>query len=210
MKQSEKQNKLKKERQIEFDLHSKQLEDLSELTKITKHIEIGQIEQFTKMKFDSLLFDSEICSWEEDNSEFDKRVFEKSHIVIVIEDTNGNQFGGYINKSITSYVSDGKGITDDETFIFTLKSNGRMKQPVSFGIEYVDKDYSFILFKEDSSKLFAFGKGNDILIMKSGGKSNCTCKQQSFDYQGNMNVLIGKEGNENPFTVKSLQVWQMD
>ena len=33
--------------------------------------------------------------------------------------------------------------------------------------------------------------------------------QHSFDYNGKQDVYIGKSGEDNPFNVKQIQVWQM-
>ena len=56
--------------------------------------------------------------------------------------------------------------------------------------------------------LFDFGE-SDICIKKEKNKNECYCEQDAFDYQGNDNVFVGKEGSGNPFTVKRIQVWQM-
>ena len=62
--------------------------------------EMKQIEKWTSRKVSNILFDSDIDDWNEDTSVFNQRIINKEHIIIIIEDTNGNKFGGYINSKI--------------------------------------------------------------------------------------------------------------
>ena len=183
------------------------------------------------MEFDSSLFDSEIDNWKMNTSLFDQKIFGKEKLVFVVEDTEKNIFGVFVNKRIDNYritkkqpieedkkekKSDtyfqqweGERITDRNAFLFSLRSNERLEKPMTFLIKKKLKDWAFKLYKQDWGTLFSMGGGNDISLKKENFKTKCYCKQQSFDYQGKENVLVGNEGKENTFEVKRIQVWQM-
>ena len=58
-----------------------------------------------------------------------------------MEDTENNVFGGYINSRIDQYRWQegdkwkGSNITDPHSFVFSLKSNGRLEEPMKFEIK---------------------------------------------------------------------------
>ena len=56
--------------------------------------------------------------------------------------------------------------------------------------------------------MFSVGGGNDISIDKKN-ESTGSCIQSSYDYKGHSNVLTGKCGEDNLFTVKRILVIQM-
>ena len=93
-------------------------------------------------------------------------------------------------------------------FVFSLMSNGRLKQLKKFQIKQDLRDWAFLLHKQEHGVLFAIG-GTDICIAKEDFKNKCWCKQFCFNYEGKQKVLVGKEGENNPFTVKRIIVWQM-
>ncbi|EMS14749.1 hypothetical protein KM1_299820, partial [Entamoeba histolytica HM-3:IMSS] len=57
--------------------------------------EMRQIEEWTNRKVGNILFDSDKDDWNVDTSVFDQRIMYKEHIIIIIEDSEGNKFGGY-------------------------------------------------------------------------------------------------------------------
>ena len=57
-------------------------------------------EEWIGLKYNTILFDSEYCNWTIGKSTFDKRLYQKNKFIIVIEDTQKNIFGGYINERI--------------------------------------------------------------------------------------------------------------
>ena len=85
-----------------------------------------------------------------------------------------------------------------------------VEEPKKYHIKPENKDFAFVLFKEDIISLFSFGE--DILIMKSNYKTQCICYQSCYEYEGNEKAMIQKIGNEeeNQFTVKRIQVYQME
>ena len=56
----------------------------------------------TELYCDELLFDSEICNWKMDTSTFDKHLFNKENIVLMIEDNENNLFGLFIESKLNS------------------------------------------------------------------------------------------------------------
>ena len=64
------------------------------------------------------------------------------------------------------------------------------------------------IHKVDDDKLITIGK-EDIVIFKKEKKDQCYCKQSSFNYKKENNILIEKEGKNNPFTLNRLVVFEM-
>ena len=159
------------------------------------------IQQWTEMTFDKIIFDTTCCNWSIDESTFDKHIIGKEHLIFIIEDENENIFGGYIHESITKY----KQIFDSKSFLFSIKLNGSMKNPIKYSITPEYAYTSFELSQRSGIGLFTFGN-NDICIMKKNYESDCQCQQSAYNYEGKDNVFIGKQ---NYFTLKKLQVWQM-
>ncbi|BFU26113.1 trichohyalin, putative [Entamoeba histolytica] len=169
---------------------------------ITKH-QIEQIEEWTNRKVGNILFDSDKDDWKEDTSVFDKRIINKEHIIIIIEDEDGNKFGGYVNSKIDEVESC---INDSKSFIFSLKSNGRMKGMMKFDIK--QPQHAFNLYNQSHKYLFGFGGGFDILIYKENTKTRSNCNPCSFKCEGISNALCGKL-YPNRFTPKRFIVIEM-
>ena len=81
---------------------------------------IKQIEEWTEKRINNILFDSDKDNWNRNTSVFDQRIMNKEHIIIVIEDSRGNQFGGYVNSKIDKV---GKWINDSKSLLFSLETN---------------------------------------------------------------------------------------
>ncbi|BFU19755.1 trichohyalin, putative [Entamoeba histolytica] len=159
---------------------------------------IKQIEEWTEKRINNILFDSEINDWNVNTSVFDQRIKNKEHIIIIIEDEEGNKFGGYVNEKIDKiddYTNDSK------SFVFSLKSNGRIEGMKKFDIK--EPQYAFCLYNQSYDNLFEFGC--DIIVFKENYKTNSYCCQYSFDYKGISNALCGKED----FTPKRFIVIEM-
>ncbi|GAB1225373.1 hypothetical protein ENUP19_0252G0005 [Entamoeba nuttalli] len=122
--------------------------------------EIHQIEEWTNRKVGNILFDSDIDDWNYGTSIFDQRVMNKEHIIIIIEDSEGNKFGGYVNEKIdkVDYF-----IKDSQSHLFSLESNGRMEEMKKFDIKY--QQYAFCLLNKSHNCLFGFGL-DDICVCK--------------------------------------------
>ena len=75
------------------------------------------------------IFDNEIDNWDMKTSVFDHRIFNRKRIILIASDSNGNVFGGFLNSPI---IKENMSIEDKNAFIFSLKSNGRLKTPQKF------------------------------------------------------------------------------
>ncbi|BFU25260.1 trichohyalin, putative [Entamoeba histolytica] len=120
----------------------------------------------------------------------------KEHIIIIIEDEEENKFGGYVNEKIDK-VDDF--INDSKSFVFSLKSNGRMKGMKKFDIK--EPQYAFKVYNQLSNYLFIFGI-DDIRVCKENNKTKSSCKQFSFEYKGISNSLCGTGWFTEYFTPK--------
>ncbi|EDR27209.1 hypothetical protein EDI_045730 [Entamoeba dispar SAW760] len=149
--------------------------------------QIKQIEEWTNRKVSNILFDSDIDDWNYNTSVFKQRIINKKHITIIIEDEDGNKFGGYVNMKIDNV---GCRINDSNAFVFSLESNGRIQEMMKFDIK--DPQYAFGLYNQLDGGLFEFG-GNDIYVCKENNKTKSCCKQSSFEYKGISNVLCGRQ-----------------
>ncbi|BFU21552.1 trichohyalin, putative [Entamoeba histolytica] len=157
---------------------------------------IKQIEELTEKRVNNILFDSDIDDWNRNTSVFEERIINKEHLIIIIEDEDGNKFGGYVNSKVDKvddYTNDSK------SFVFSLESNGRM---MKFDIKH--PEYAFTLFNQSHNRLFSFGYG-DIDVYKENYKTKSYCNQYSFEYEGIRNALCGKGG----FTPKRIIVIEM-
>ncbi|BFU21936.1 trichohyalin, putative [Entamoeba histolytica] len=167
----------------------------------TKEI-IKQIEEWTERRINNILFDSDIDDWNKGTTVFGERIMNKEHVIIIIEDSEGNKFGGYVNEKIDKVESY---INDSKSFLFSLESNGRIKGMKKFDIKY--PEYAFILHNQSDDCLFAFGFGYfcDIRVYKENNKTKSYCNQRSFEYKGVRNALCGKYN----FTPKRIIVIEM-
>ena len=190
-------------------------EEMKEIKEIQKRNEIAQLEEWIGLKYKEVIFDSDISEWRQGKSVFDKRIFGKDKMAFIIEDSEHNKFGCFINSVIDQYryVEDGKWkgerISDEKAFIFTLRSNGRVDGMKKYDIKPEEKQNAFVLYKNNWGILFSVGGGNDICIRKENHKTECYCKPKSFYYRGNKDILDGKIGKENCFTLQRFVVIQM-
>ncbi|BFU26011.1 trichohyalin, putative [Entamoeba histolytica] len=169
-----------------------------------EEVYIKQIEELTEKRINNILFDSDIDDWNRNTSVFDQRVMNKEHIIIIIEDEDGNKFGGYVNSKIDKV---GTWISDSKSFVFSLVSNGRIEGMKKFDIEH--PEYAFCLYNQSHDWLFKFGFLDDIHVCKENDKTKSSCDQHSFSYEGISNALCGKEYPNNYFTPKRIIVIEM-
>lgn len=168
--------------------------------------ELEQLEQWTSKTAHEIVFDSDHQQWSDRLNTFPSYVCNRKNLVFVIEDTNNNKFGAYIDAEIVSYGSTVDDlVTDQKAFVFTLKSNGRINNMMKFDIRNADN--ACIVFDEHSQALIKFG--NDICVLRMENKEKCWVKQSAFDYRGMTSVLIGKRYPQNYFTPRRFVVLQM-
>ena len=179
-----KEEKMKK--QIEEE--NKKLKENEIKTKEQYSKEIKQIEEWSEIKYKEVIFDTSINDWDVFTSEFDRIIFGKEKLVFIIEDTENNVFGCYINSKIDKYQYlennevKGSPITDPKAFIFSMRNNGRSKEMIKIPIKKEDSNWAFILYKKEWGILFGIGRGHDICIMKENNKNQCYCVPLSFEY----------------------------
>ncbi|BFU26225.1 trichohyalin, putative [Entamoeba histolytica] len=172
-----------------------------EITIDTKYIE--QLEEWTNRKLGNILFDSNKDNWKVNTSVFEERIMNNEHIIIIIDDLEGNKFGGYVNSKIDKV---GEWINDSKSFVFSLESNGRLYEMMKFDNE--EPKYAFKIYNQTDNQLFSFGNGWDIVVYKANNKTKSYCEQNSFEYNGIENTLCGKEIPER-FTPKRIIVIEM-
>ncbi|BFU24513.1 trichohyalin, putative [Entamoeba histolytica] len=201
---SDKKRKRQEEKRRKEEERKKQEQE--KRLRITKGIstmeEIEQLEEWTNRKVGNILFDSDIDNWNYGTSVFDQRIWKKEHIIIIIEDEEGNKFGGYVNSKIDKIY--GNYIYDSKSFVFSLNSNGRMKGMMKFDIK--KSQHAFCLYNQTVNDiLFEFGFLGDICVFKENIKTLSSCHQFSFEYNGMSNALCGKYN----FTPKRIIVIEM-
>ena len=164
-----------------------------------------------------MIFDSEVNKWDMYTSEFDNIIYEKEKLMIIIQDTDKNIFGCYINAKIDKYKyleKDewmGERITDENSFIFSIINNKRSDKMIKMDIKKEESKFSFTLYEKECEILFTVGRGHDISIWKQNYKNQCWCEPESFNYpEGKENILVGKIGMKKYFEVKRFVVIQME
>ncbi|BFU25804.1 trichohyalin, putative [Entamoeba histolytica] len=104
-----------------------------------EEVYIKQLEELTEKRINNILFDSDKDNWNKNTSVFNQKIMNKEHLIIIIEDEDGNKFGGYVNSKIDKVD---ECINDSKSFLFSLESNGRMKGMKKFDIK--QPEYAFI------------------------------------------------------------------
>ena len=81
---------------------------------------IKKLEEWTGLYCSELVFDSEVDNWSKNTSVFDKRIIGKKQLIFLIEDTDGELFGYYLNTEVFEkywgYVE-----TDSKSIHFNFK-----------------------------------------------------------------------------------------
>ena len=169
---------------------------------------LKQLEQWTGLKHNKILFDSDSHLWTKDISYFDNVIIGKRQLVFLIEAEDGEKFGYYLNTEIIE-TYDKTIQTDKKSFQFNLQSNGRLPGSMKFEIKDL-KEGGYILWKKSNDHLIGLG---DIVLMKENKKFESCCYQfeNSFNYYGIENAICGKtyEMESGYFTPKRILVIQM-
>ena len=169
--------------------------------------EMRQLNKWTNKKCEKIIFDSDKDDWSNTTSVFGDKVDGKSNLIFVIEDTNGNKFGGYTTstvKPIDSYIS------DSNAFIFSLKSNGRISGMKKFDIKSNGISTAIACDRKTNNYyLFAFGSRTDIEIKRKGVNGSFCC-QSYFNYEGvSCSLCSSSNSDQQYFTPKRITVIQM-
>ena len=183
--------------------------------------ESKQLEEWTGKRIGSILFDSNKHNWNTNTSVFESIMFGKSHFYVIIEDNDGNKFGGYVDAQVTSMhysksrfvepkgkpkidrnANNASRTVDRNAFLFSLKRSGNekfTKYPV------IDYTQAFVLTEESCPTLFHFG-GFDIRIERPSREIKSYCSMKSYDYHNETNPL---RPVDVPFTPKRIITIQM-
>ena len=133
---------------------------------------------------------------------FDREIFldkceGKNNLLFLVEDNNGNKFGGYMS---SKFIKNNKGseekIRDENSFIFSIQKNKKFR---------VIKPQSAININDNYLICFggSFSEGNDLYIgqNKSGGMNR-------KDYYGDNNYETSN--GQSSFSVKELKVFKIN
>lgn len=169
------------------------------------------LQQWTGLKFVEVVFDSDYDDWSLGTSVLHKKILGKSQLVFVVEDYDGNKFGGYLKEQIhTTFQSSSRKncswmIVDYNSFIFQVrKNNGECyaKYPIKDNVGGM----AFCVREENDDLLFHFGRGNglkqsDLRIWKKGKTSNCV----PYYYDFPSDALRPARSNFTPKRITVLQ-----
>ena len=200
----------------------------SELDKFLTAEEKQQLEAWTGKECQDVIFDSYKDNWAMNTSTFDDKVKFRKELIFVIEDANNNKFGAYMSEQMKQNFEepkmcgpigpDGKElpvpkldickVRDANSFLFSLKSNGRLNGMHKFEIK---SEYCACSLRVKSDK-WLIGFGNwDIWIAKENVKSESGCHQfdYCYNYHGMTNVFVPNCTNKVYYTPKRFMVIQM-
>ena len=178
--------------------------------------EIKQIEEWTKLKCGEIVFDSNRDDWSRLGTTFDRKVMGRKQIIILIEDTNHNLFGGFVNVKIEKYSYwniNGNGnhhfnmYNDPNSFLFSLRSNGRIKEGMK-KFEIIKPEDAFRIYPPGDSEqdLFELGWGDFRVFTKEKASQSYTANGRSYNYHG---IGYALSGGFN-FTPQRIFVIQMN
>ena len=171
-------------------IQMKKSEEEKQIRKQKKNQQKKQLEEWTGLKCNEIVFDSYINNWSIRKSVFDKYIQGRKQLVFLINDNNGEIFGYYLNTEVKKeYNRQTFTQTDVFSFEFNLESNGRLKAPMKFPIK--DTSYGYFLPNSLNERLIEIG---DIVLYKEHKKDSSFCVQEDkrYDYQGLENPLCGK------------------
>ena len=173
--------------------------------------EMVQLEQWTNKKCGEIIFDSNQHDWNQNTSVFNDKIENKYNLLFVVEDEQNNKFGCYLSTIIVPNTYDTWISTDNNTFLFSLKSNGRLNGMMKFEIKDTSKGY-FLYYKSHLTHLISLGGGVDLHLCKQNSKSRSSCCQNTscFNYHSTTNPFVGGNGSGSKnFTPRRITVIQM-
>ena len=195
------------------------------LNEVVKENHRKQIEEWTRMKYNGIIFNSDVDNWSIYTSVFNKRISQKKQLIFLIEDTDGNIFGYYLNTQFDDNIfhCGMSAESDSKTFHFNLQTKYyRLPGPMKFEIKdsetrgYKMFDYwnfqksgGYCCFSNNHESLITLG---DIHLFKENDKNQSYCNQdgKTFNYYGIENALRGYQSRyNNKFIPKRILVIQM-
>ena len=171
-------------------LNVDQLEQKAKVYHLDAEVQ-SKIEDWTKMTFNKVIFDSKKHSYNQKTSVFDNMMMNKKNITIVIETTIDNQkihFGMCIFKEIDKlFTKVGTSIMDENCFVFTFQKN-----KVNQYCNKINLPFAINLYPQDHECLFQLGM--EIKVSKNLMITYIQSKQSVFDYGFDANALLPKSG----------------
>ena len=170
--------------------------------------EMNQIEIWSNKKMGYKIFDTQKDNWSVKTSVFNDRIMNKSKLLFIIEDSIGNKFGAYVDTKTEErykyWIN-----TNTNTFLFSLKSNGRIKEGM-MKFECISGTCGYYLYENHDFGLINLGGATDLYLQKYEHRTIChggnQIKEPYYNYHGYKNALFGDQGN---FTLKRMIVVQM-
>ena len=152
-----------------------------------------KLEEWTHLKIVDVLFNSDIDDWNHQTSVFNDRIIGKKQLIFLIQDKENNLFGYYLNTQVVEKYNTNMP-TDENSFLFSLRSRMRLPEPMKF--EIVDPKYGYYLSMNNEERLINLGGGYAIFIYKQHEKEKSGCHQSNacFDYHQQRFALVGYEG----------------
>ena len=148
-----------------------------------------KLEEWTGLKCGDILFDSDVDNWNINESLLNERIIGKKQIAFIIEDSDNELFGYYLNSTVEEKYTILS--TDKKSFHFNLESFGRLKYPTQFPIQNI-KLGGLKLFEKSHDSLITIG---DISLFKVHKKNWSSISQldTNFDYHRLSLALCGKQ-----------------
>ena len=161
------------------------------LDEILKENEIKQLQQWTGKKCREIMFDSNHDNWAMNTSVFNDKIVNTKELTFIIKDTKNNIFGYYLSTENGLDKCDSWIETNCDTFLFSLRSNGRIKEMMKFEIKNINN--GCLLKPNADNVLISLGSGSIYLYKKNCKEQSCCYqhKQSHFDYHGINNALCG-------------------
>ena len=157
--------------------------------------EIQTIENLTKLKAHHIVYDSKLCHSEIYESTFNRLIFNKNNLMILIDDHTSIDIGGFIFNTIDKCSENDseveKGIIDDNAFLFIFKDSIVTKYPMKN--ENMEKnELSFHLYETWDDRLFSFGN-DDVVVYQNFDFEFSTNQQSLFDLKNLSQIVYEKE-----------------
>ena len=151
--------------------------------------QIKQIEEWTGLKCEKMIFDSEKDDWNEKTSIFTDRIMGKKQLTFIIEDKDNEIFGYYLNTTIIEKYGE-RIPTDVKSFEFNLESKGRIPKPMKFEIKDITNG-GYRLCSQNSDELIYLG---NIFIRKKQRTHFSYCNQisEKFEYHNINKAICGR------------------
>ena len=169
---------------------------------ITKD-EITQLEKWTNLKCNDIIFNTDNDHWLHESSELNRRIIGKKQLLFLLETQNGELFGIYENTEI-SQTPMAWASTNDKSFVFNLRSNGRFETPIKY--EYTTGAFAYLLHFRKDIKLISL---SNIALYKSVDKEGYYyCPTWCVDFQSKEYPLCEGEKKKENEKVQVLFKWK--